>query len=191
MKIILASGSPRRKELLKSIMNDFEIIVSNSDESFQEGLKIEEQSERISYLKAKSVFDQTYGDRIVIGSDTMVLKDGRHYGKPKDEQEAYQMITELQNGMNEVITGISILIEENGLQKEYRDYDIAKVYISAMNGKEIQRWIDSGKAMDKAGAYAVQEEFSKFIEKIEGNYATVMGLPIHKVYQVIKGYLED
>ena len=76
-------------------------------------------------------------------------------------------------------------------QKEYSDYDIAKVYISAMNDKEIQNWINSGKAMDKAGAYAVQEEFAKYIEKIDGNYATVVGLPIHKVYQVMKQYLEE
>ena len=191
MKVILASASPRRKELLKSITQNFEIIVSNSDESFQEGLTIEEQSKRIAYLKAKTVFDQTQGDRIVIGADTMVLKGGNIYGKPKDKQEAYQMLSNLQNDMNEVITGLSVLVEKDGEQKEYSDYDIAKVYISAMNDKEIQNWINSGKAMDKAGAYAVQEEFAKYIEKIDGNYATVVGLPIHKVYQVMKQYLEE
>lgn len=190
MKIILASGSPRRKELLKAITKDFEVIVSNSDEAFQEGLTIEEQSKRIAYLKAKTVFDQIQGDRIVIGADTMVLKDGTIYGKPKDKQEAYQMLSNLQSAMNEVITGVSVLIEKDGIQKEYSDYDIGKVYISSMNDREIQDWIESGKAMDKAGAYAVQEEFAKYIEKIEGSYATVVGLPIHKVYQVIKQYLE-
>lgn len=190
MKIILASGSPRRKELLKAITKDFEVIVSNSDEAFQEGLTIEEQSKRIAYLKAKTVFDQIQGDRIVIGADTMVLKDGTIYGKPKDKQEAYQMLSNLQSAMNEVITGVSVLIEKDGIQKEYSDYDIGKVYISSMNDREIQDWIDSGKAMDKAGAYAIQEEFAKYIEKIEGSYATVVGLPIHKVYQVIKQYLE-
>ncbi len=189
MRVILASGSSRRKELLKSIIQDFEVIVSNSDESFQEGLTIEEQSKRIAYLKAKTVFDQTQGDRIVIGADTMVLKDGAIYGKPKDKEDAFQMLANLQNNMNEVITGISILIEKDGTQKEYSDYDIGKVYISPMENKEIQNWINSGKAMDKAGAYAVQEEFAKFIEKIEGNYATIVGLPIHKVYQVVKQYL--
>lgn len=191
MKVILASGSPRRKELLKAITKDFEVIVSNSDESFQEGLTIEEQSKRIAYLKAKTVFDQIQGDRIVIGADTMVLKDGIIYGKPKDKQEAYQMLSNLQSAMNEVITGVSVLIEKDGIQKEYSDYDIGKVYISSINDREIQDWIDSGKAMDKAGAYAVQEEFAKYIEKIEGSYATVVGLPIHKVYQVIKQYLEN
>lgn len=191
MRVILASGSPRRKELLKSITQDFEVIVSNSDESLQKGLTIEEQFKRIAYLKAKTIFDQTQGDRIVIGADTMVLKDGAIYGKPKNKEEAFQMLSNLQNDMNEVITGISILIEKDGIQREYSDYDIGKVYISQMNDREIQDWINSGKAMDKAGAYAVQEEFCKFIEKLEGNYATVVGLPIHKVYQVIKQYLED
>lgn len=189
MRVILASGSPRRKELLKSITQDFEVIVSNSDESFQEGLIIEEQSKRIAYLKAKTVFNQTQGDRIVIGADTMVLKNGAIYGKPKDKEEAFQMLSNLQNDMNEVLTGMSILIEKDGVQREYNDYDIGKVYISPIEEKEIQNWINSGKAMDKAGAYAVQEEFGKFIEKIEGNYATVVGLPIHKVYQVMKQYL--
>ncbi|MCI9247263.1 MAG: septum formation protein Maf [Clostridia bacterium] len=190
MRVILASSSPRRKELLKSITEDFEVIISDSDESFQEGLTIEEQSKRIAYLKAKTVFDQTQGDRIVIGADTMVLKDRAIYGKPKDKQEAYEMLSDLQNAMNEVITGVSIIVEKDGEQKEYNDYDIAKVYIVSMKDREIQDWVNSGKAMDKAGAYAVQEEFSKYIEKIEGNYATVVGLPIHKVYQVIKQYLE-
>lgn len=189
MKIILASGSPRRKELLSLITKDFDVIVSNSDESFKEGLTIGEQSKRIAYLKAKAVFDETTGDRIVIGSDTMVLKDEKVYGKPKDKNEAIKMLTELQNDVHKVITSISILIEKDGKQEEYIDYDISKVYISKMSTEEIQNWIDTGKAMDKAGAYAIQEEFSKFIEKIEGNYDTIVGLPTYKVYQIIKQYV--
>lgn len=189
MRIILASGSPRRKELASRITKNFEVIVSNANESFQEGLTIEEQSKRIAYLKAKTVFDETEGNRIVIGSDTMVIKDGKIYGKPKDRQEAFQMISELQNNIHEVITSLCILIEKNGEKEEYIDYDISKVYISAMNSEEIQEWINTGKAMDKAGAYAIQEEFSKFIEKIDGNYDTIVGLPTYKVYRILKQYL--
>lgn len=189
MRIILASGSPRRKELLSLITKNFEVIVSNADESFQEGLTIEEQSKQIAYAKAKAVFDETQGDRIVIGSDTMVVKDNKIYGKPKDKQEAFQMILELQNNMHEVITSLCILIEKNGKIEEYRDCDIAKVYVAAMNTEEINQWIDTGKAMDKAGAYAIQEEFSKFIEKIDGNYDAIVGLPTHKVYQILKPYI--
>lgn len=189
MRIILASGSPRRKELLSSITKDFEVIVSNSDENFKEGLTIEEQSKRIAYSKAKTVFDETTGDRIVIGSDTMVLKDERVYGKPKDKNEAFKMLMELQNNAHKVITSISILIEEDGKQEEFIDYDISKVYITKMSTEEIQKWIDTGKAMDKAGAYAIQEEFSKFIEKIEGNYDAIVGLPTYRVYQILKKYV--
>lgn len=190
MKIILASASPRRKELLGYITNQFQVITSNADESFIEGLTIEEQSKRIAYLKAKSVFDQTTGNRIVIGSDTLVLKNGKHYGKPKDEEEAFRMIKELRNDWHEVITSLSILIEKDGKQTEYIDYDITKVYLSEITDQEITKWINSGEAMDKAGAYAIQGQFSKFITKMEGNYNSVVGLPVQKVYQILKPYLD-
>ena len=190
MKIILASASPRRKELLGYITKDFEVMVSNADESFQEGLTIQEQSKRIAYLKAKSVFDNTTGDRIVIGSDTLVLKNGEHFRKPKSEQEAFEMISRLQNDVHEVITSLCVIIEKDGKQKEYTDYDITKVYLSEITPSEIKEWIDSGEAMDKAGAYAIQGQFSKFITKFEGSYNSVVGLPVQKLYQIIKGYLD-
>ena len=166
MRIILASGSPRRKQLLSYITSDFEIMVSNAEE----------------------IFDKTRGDRIVIGSDTMVVKGRKIYGKPKNEDDAFNMISELQDNEHQVITSISILIEELGQQKTYQDYEISKVYLSEMTEQEIRKWINSGKAMDKAGAYAIQEEFSKFIKKIDGNYE-VVGLPTHKVYGILKQYI--
>ncbi len=190
MRIILASGSPRRKELLKYITNDFEVIVSNADESFEEGLTIQEQSKRIAYLKAKAVFDETSGDRLIIGSDTLVLKDGMHYGKPKDEQDAYEMIEKLQDNMHEVITSLCVIVEKDGQQEILKDYSITKVFLSKMTSEEIQRWINSGEAMGKAGAYAIQGEFSKYVTKIEGDYNTIVGLPVQKLYQIIKGYLK-
>lgn len=95
MKTILASGSPRRKELLSLITPKFEIIVSGVDESLKEGLTPEQQTERLAYIKAKDVFEKTSGDRIVIGSDTIVTKKGKIYGKPKSRENAIQMIKEL------------------------------------------------------------------------------------------------
>ena len=190
MRIILASASPRRKELLKYITNNFEIIVSDTDEKFEKGLNIQEQSKKIAFLKAKDVFDKTQGDRIVIGADTLVLQNGKLYGKPKTEKEAFEMISELQNNVHEVITSICVLTEKNREKKQYIDYDITKVYLSEIIPEEIKIWIDSGEAMDKAGAYAIQGQFSKFITKIEGNYNSVVGLPIQKLYQVIKQYLD-
>lgn len=164
----------------------YEVIVSNADETFEDGLTIEEQSKRLGYIKAKAVFEKTKGNRIVIGSDTMVLKGGKVYEKPKDNADAIRMLNELKNSKHTVITSIAILAEKNGKYKEYVDYDKADVYMKDMTDEEILEWVKKGKTLDKAGAYAVQSEFGVHIEKIEGNYFTVVGLPIHKLYDIIK-----
>lgn len=189
MKIILASQSPRRKELLDLLNLEYEIIISNAEEKLEENLTIQEQAKKLSYIKAKTVFDQTNGNRIVIGSDTMVIKDNKIYGKPEDEEDAFNMLKELKNTKHQVITGLAILIEKDGKYEEYLDYDMAEVHFRDMTDEEIKNWINTGKALDKAGAYAVQGEFMVFIEKFNGNFATVMGLPIHKVYDVLKKYV--
>lgn len=191
MKIILASGSPRRKELLKMIVPEFEIIVSGTEEKLIDSLSPEEQVTNLSYLKAKNVFDETKGDRIVIGSDTMVVKNAQIYGKPKDETQAKQMIKELLDGdrTHSIITGLSIIIQKDGKYEEYKTFDKVKVYLKDMTDEEIQKWINTGKALDRAGAYGIQDEFCVFVEKIDGNYSSVVGLPVHKVYDIIKKYI--
>ena len=189
MKVILASKSPRRKELMDFLGIDYEIKVSEVDETLEEGLAIEEQSKRLGYIKAKAVFDQTTGDRIVIGSDTLVVKDNIIFGKPKDRQDAINMVNTIKNDKHQVITSVAVLVQEGNEYKEYIDYDIADVYISDMSKEEIEEWIDSGKAYDKAGAYAIQLDFMKFLEKVDGNYGTVIGLPIHKLYRIMKQYI--
>ena len=186
MRIILASGSARRKELLEMIGLKFDVIVSDCDETFEEGLSIEEQSKRLAYIKAKAVFDETEEDRIVIGSDTMVIKEDTIYGKPKDRQDAIKMLKDLQNNKHQAITSICVLSQIDGKYNEQIDYDVADVYFKKMTDKEIEKWVDSGNAYDKAGGYAVQSEFGVHIEKINGNFFTVMGLPIHKLYDIIK-----
>lgn len=190
MKIILASQSPRRKELLELMgVKKFDVIVSNTDETLEENLSIQEQSKKLAYKKAKAVFDVTFGERIVIGSDTLVVKKGKIYGKPKTEQEAFNMIKELQGETHEVITSLCVLKEENGKQQEYVDVDVTFIKIKKMTNTEIQNWIASGEARDKAGAYAIQGKFAVYIEKINGNYHSVMGLPTSKLYDVIKQYI--
>ncbi len=191
MKIILASQSPRRKELLALIVPKFEIIVSDEEETFNNTLSLEEQVTEIAYIKAKNVYDKTKGDRIIIGSDTIVTKNGKIYGKPKDRNHAKEMIKELITGdkVHKIITGLSVLIEENGILKEYKTYDTVNVYLKDMTDEEIEKWIDTGNAIDKAGAYGIQNEFCVHVEKIEGNYTSVLGLPIHKVYDIIKEYI--
>lgn len=189
MKIILASESSRRRELLEMMGLKFEVKPSNCDETFLEGLSIEEQSKRLAYIKAKSVFDKTEGDRAVIGSDTVVIKDNKIYGKPHTKKQAINMLKDLNNNMHQVITSICVISQKDGEYKEQLDYDMAEVYLKNMTDEEIEKWIDEDKPYDKSGGYAVQSAFGVHIEKIHGNFFTVMGLPIHKLYDMLKAIL--
>ncbi len=191
MKIILASKSPRRKELLDLLNLKYEIMASDKEEIIEPNFTIEQQAKKLAYEKAKTIFDKTKGDRIVIGSDTMVIKEGKIYGKPKDKQDAFRMLEKLKGAKHEVITGLAILVQKEGKEEQYIDYDKAEVYLKDMTKQEIEHWIATGNALDKAGAYAVQGEFMVFIQKIQGHYATIMGLPIHKVYEVLKKILYE
>ena len=188
MRIILASQSPRRKELLSLIIPNFEIMVSNQEETLNEALSVEGQVTEIAYAKAKNVYDRTEGDRIVIGSDTIVTKNGKIYGKPKNRNHAKEMIKELITGdkVHKIITGLSVIIEQDGKIKEYKTYDTVKVYLKDISDEEIEKWLDTGNAMDKAAAYGIQNEFCVHVEKIEGNYTSALGLPTHKLYDILK-----
>ncbi len=189
MKIILASASERRKELLKWLTPNFEIIVSNEEEIIEKELSIPEQSQKLAYIKAKSVFDKTSGNRIVIGSDTMVVKDNKLYGKPKDNNDAINMLHTLKNSSHEVITSLCVLIQDKNTYEEHITYDIAKLYLKDMTDEEIEKWVTTNYVLDKAGSYALQTKFSVFVDKIEGNFTTIVGFPIHKLYDIIKKYL--
>jgi len=188
MRIILASQSERRKELLDLIGLEYEVIISNAEEVLNSNLTIGEQSKELAYIKAKTVFDQTQGNRLIIGSDTMVIKDGNLYGKPKNDKEAVKMIEDLQGDKHQVITSLCVLVKNNENYEEYLDYDIADVYIKNMDKQEIEKWVKENKVLDKAGAYAIQSKFAVHIEKIVGNYTTVVGLPVHKLYDILKEY---
>lgn len=191
MKIILASQSPRRKEILSLITNNFDVIVSNVEEKIDKKLTNIEQVKHLAYIKAKAVFDETkdFGDRIVIGSDTIVVKDGKIYGKPKDHDDAINMLKDLKNDKHEVMTGICAIIQKDNAIKEIIDVDITDVYIKDITEKELEDWVATNEAYDKAGGYAIQGKFGVFIEKIDGNFFTVVGLPVHKVYEIIKEYV--
>ena len=186
MRVILASESPRRRELLEMMDLKFEIKPSKCDETFEEGFTIEEQSKRLAFIKAKTVFDETSGDRVVIGSDTMVLKGDKIYGKPHSKEQAFEMLKDLNNDKHKVITSICVISEKSGKYKEQVDYDIAEVYFKKMTDREIESWIEKDKPYDKAGAYAVQSAFGVYVDKIIGNYFTVVGLPIHKLNDMLK-----
>jgi len=188
MKIILASKSPRRKELMNLLNLNYDIIVSDADETLEDGLSMEEQSKRLAFIKAKAVFDKTTGDRIVIGSDTLVYKDNKKFGKPDNVETAVKMLNELKNSTHQVCTGIAVLVQKGDSYQEFLDSNVSSIHIKDMTDNEIKEWIDTGKAFDKAGAYAIQEEFSKFIDRIDGNYSSVVGLPIDMIYDIIKNF---
>lgn len=186
MKIILASKSPRRKELLSLITNNFDIIVSDADEHVDETLTSAEKVKSIAKQKANIVASNIDEDCVVIGSDTIVVVDVTILGKPHDHDDAVRMLHMISGRTHKVMTGVSVVIKKEGKQKEINDVDIADVHVNALSDEEIENWINTGNAWDKAGAYAIQQEFAVHIDKINGSFATVMGLPVHLVYNILK-----
>lgn len=189
MKVILASASPRRKELMDMMGVSYEVVPSQFEEKRDESLERTKQVENLSYGKAKDVFQRTSGDRIVIGCDTLVYCNGKFYGKPKVEEVARKMLRELSGETHEVITGLTVLVEKDGKIEEYIDHNVTKIHIKDMTDEEINKWVETGKALDKAGAYAIQEEFCVFIDHIDGSYFSTIGLPVHQLYDVLKKYI--
>lgn len=189
MKVILASASKRRFELMKLLKVPFEVIVSNEEEVYDLNKSIYEQCLDISYQKALNVLSKTEGERIIIGSDTIVKFNNKVLGKPKNKEEAKLMLKELSGKSHEVITSVSILIYKNDKLLEEKMYDITKVYFDEIGEEEIEKWVLENDVCDMAGAYGIQEEFGKYVNKIEGNYYTIVGLPINIVYKILKKYL--
>ena len=189
MKIILASSSPRRQELMKEFNIPFEVSVKPVDERFIGNNNIYEQSMEISKRKAMAVYKDTIEDVIVIGSDTIVLKDNVIYGKPKDYQDAVNMLSTFSDSHHEVVSSLCLLVRKNGVEYEELTYDKCDVYVDKMNIDEINEWINSNDVYSKAGAYAIQEGFGKYIKKIDGDYFSIVGFPIHKLYILLKKYI--
>lgn len=187
MKIILASKSKRRQELLTNQLNlEYEVIVSEKDEVENPNLTPLENCINISYEKARDVFERTSGDRIIISCDTVVLKDKKIYGKPKDREDAYKMLKMLSGTSHEVLSCLTVLKEKDGEFFEYKTYGSGIVYIDSMDDSEINDWIENNNPYDKAGGYAIQEGFAKYIEKIEGDFYSVVGIPLNKLYNILK-----
>lgn len=186
MRIILASKSPRRRELMDLAEFNYEVIPSTVVEKWDKDLSVEENSKEIAYQKAKDVFDNTSGDRVVIGSDTIVVNDNEVYGKPKTLEEAFEMLKNLQGKKHTIFTGLTIMIENAGEYEEYKETYSTDVYVKPMEESEIINYINTYEVLDKAGAYAIQSKFSVYIEKIDGDYNTVIGLPINRIYDIFK-----
>lgn len=187
MRVILASGSPRRKELLKKIYDNFEVIVSDTDENISES-NPEKIVEQLAARKAKAVFDEVdqSEDALVIGADTIVYYDGEVLGKPEDEEDAKAMLSMLSERVHQVYTGVALYIRRNGENKTTVFSDKTDVAFYYIDRYDIDKYILSGSPLDKAGSYGIQDEFAKHVKGIDGDYNNVVGLPVSKLYQTLK-----
>lgn len=193
MNVILASSSPRRRELMRKIGIPFEVIIVPHEEKLNKRKTVYNQCIDIAYDKAKVVYDKEVengsDDFIVIGSDTIVVYDKKIYGKPVDYNEAFDMLKTFSGTCHEVVTSLVLLVRKNGKEYEERVYEKTLVYIDEMTDEEIKEWIELSDPYSKAGGYAIQEGFGKYITKIDGDYFTVVGLPLNKVYRLLKKYM--
>ena len=185
--IILASGSPRRKELLLQIGIVPEIIVSHVEEKITSDVPAEVVMS-LAEQKAVDVAKNMPEGKVILGSDTVVAADGKILGKPKSHEEAYEMIRSLVGRSHQVYTGVCMVKKgaADGKDTVVSFYDETDVQVSGMTEAEIREYADSEEPMDKAGAYAVQGFFARYIEGLRGSYANVMGLPVHLVYRKLK-----
>lgn len=174
--MILASASPRRKEILENFGFSFKTIVKNIDE-ISDKTRAEEKILEIAEKKARAAAID-FPDENVVGADTVVVVDGKILGKPKDEKEAFSMLKSLSGRSHEVITAFSFININKNIS--YSDYEITKVYFKNLTDDEINWYINTKEPMDKAGAYGIQGKGAFFVEKIEGDFFSVMGFPLGK-----------
>lgn len=184
MKIVLGSSSPRRKELLAGLGFIFEVVSIDCDEVFPADLETEKVAVYLSELKANS-FRSLEKEEILITADTIVCLENEILGKPKNKEEAKEMLHKLSGKTHEVYTGITLRNSERCLSKT----DVASVEFETICDSEIQYYIENYRPFDKAGSYGVQEWLGMAkIKKIEGSYYTIMGLPTHLVYSLLKEF---
>lgn len=186
MDLILASASARRQELLKRIVPDFKIIVSNFNE---EAVKFtgnpEEHVKKLALGKACCVAESVENGSVIIGCDTIVYHKGKVLGKPKNKQEAFNMLKDLSNDVHEVYSGLAVV---KPIENIVRTESVCtKVFFSELTDNQIYNYIDSDEPYDKAGAYGIQEKAGVFVYKIEGCYYNVVGLPLNCLYNMLKG----
>ncbi len=190
MKIVLASASPRRQELLKNIFETFTIHTS----SCEENTVFETPSKYVMDLAAQKANDvadhymSSCDETLIIGADTIVFSDGNVLGKPTDKDDAYQMIKSLSGKPHEVYTGISLIHISNSDKKVYSSFACTKVHVKELSEKEILAYIDTPEPYDKAGSYGIQGDFCRHISGIEGDYFNVVGLPVHLLYEELKAH---
>ncbi len=194
MKIILASGSPRRHELLKNIFDEFIIIIPEIEESLDSHLTLEKAIEHISLQKALATAEKArrciHNEKfLIIAADTMVVLDDTPLGKPASPDDAQKMLHALQGRSHEVITGYCILSSD---ERCYVGSESSLVSFSSMSDEEIAGYIKTKEPMDKAGAYGIQGYGSQFVKSIRGDFFNIMGLPINKLREtLIQNFYDD
>ena len=179
--IILASQSPRRQELMKLTGLPFTVRVADVDETMDKSLPVQQEVTRVSRLKAQTIAAGAAADDIVIAADTIVVIDGRELGKPRSEQEALDMLRLLSGRTHEVVTVLSVCkgprIESEAV--------VTKVTFRTLCEEELRAYVRTGEPMDKAGAYGIQERGGIFVERIEGDFFTVLGLPLCELFRIL------
>ena len=177
MKLVLASKSPRRSEILKNAGYEFTVRVADADETIPEGTKPEDAVVFLAARKAMAV--ERADDEIVLGADTIVVLDNKILGKPKDREDAYNMLKSLSGRVHSVFTGVCII--ENGKSMTFAEE--TEVQFLSLTDEEIYGYIDTNDCYDKAGAYGIQGYASKFVKGINGDYFNVVGLPISAIFE--------
>ena len=202
-KIILASASPRRKELLKQMGLEFEVMPSHCEEVITRKIPweivMELSSQKARELVYKAAMDSLSDDKsgndgdgqnvLVIGADTIVAYKDEILGKPKDKDDAVRMLKLLQGKQHSVYTGVSLVYLKEGIAQTRTFVEETKVFVAPMTDEQIEAYVATGEPMDKAGAYGIQGAFGVYICGIEGDYNTIVGLPLARVYQEMKKYI--
>ena len=177
MKLVLASKSPRRSEILKNAGYEFTVRVADADETIPDGTRPEDAVVFLAARKAMAV--ERADDETILGADTIVVLDNKILGKPKDREDAYNMLKSLSGRAHSVFTGVCII--ENGKSMTFAEE--TQVEFLSLTDKEIYEYIDTNDCYDKAGAYGIQGYASKFIRRISGDYFNVVGLPISAIFE--------
>ena len=184
-KIILASQSPRRRELLHLAEIDFDVIVADTDESYPTDLSFEEIAIHIAKNKALAVAHQNKTDKIILAADTIVVCDGEVIGKPTNEEDAVNIISKLSGNKHSVITGVYMVQKT----REFFFADVTDVTFHSLTQTQIKYYVNKYKPFDKAGAYAIQEWIGAVgIKNINGDFYNVMGLPISRVVEALQQF---
>jgi septum formation protein len=182
-QIILASSSPRRKKLLSPLIKNLKIVPSSFEENNSEKINPKKLAEKHAVGKARDVAKK-FKSGVVIGADAFVVLDGEILGKPKDEEDAFFMLKKQSGRWTDVISGIAVVDIDNS--KEYVEHEITKVKMNRMSDDEIWRYIKTKDPLDKAGAFGMQDKGAVFVERIDGCYSNVVGLPLPRLRKILK-----